>query len=328
MQPGHLFVVARFPPGLMLCRRWQAEVLVPATVPLRANPPPESGQGREMHISGAGKSAIFGLPSDCLKEQEMAEAAGRVDAIEPSPPREGHRGWVRISHWVVVLAFVALAVTGIMILMVHPRLYWGEAGNDLMPALIEIPISSNHQPDKLERTTTFTEIPNQPVSAYRKFDQFNQNGWARSLHFLAGWILVFTGIFYLLTGFFTGHVRRNLWPRARELAPDRLGEEIRKYLRFDFGDSGGGPPYGVAQKLTYGVVVFLALPLMLITGLAMAPAVTAGFPWLLDLFGGYQSARTVHFFGFTILVLFLLIHVALVAYTGFRSQLRAMILGE
>ena len=110
--------------------------------------------------------------------------------------------------------------------------------------------------------------------------------------------------------------------------PANLGQEFRKYLHFDFGDSGGGPPYGPMQKLSYSIVVFLAFPLMVITGLTMSPAVTAGFPWLLDLFGGYQSARTLHFFGFTILVLFLLIHVALVIVTGFRRQLRAMVLGK
>jgi thiosulfate reductase cytochrome b subunit len=258
----------------------------------------------------------------------MAEAAGRVDANGLSQLREGHRGWVRISHWVVALAFATLAVTGILILMVHPRLYWGEAGNDLMPALIELPISANHQPDNLERTTIFTEIAGQPVSAYRKFIQFNQNGWARSLHFLAGWFLVFAGFLYVLTGMFTGHMWRNLLPGVRELEPARLGQEIRKYLRFDFAGSGGGPPYGLIQKLSYSIVVLIALPLMLITGLTMAPAVTAGFPWLLDVFGGYQSARTVHFFGFAILVLFLLIHVALVIVTGFRRQLRAMVLGK
>jgi len=258
----------------------------------------------------------------------MAEAADHLDAKGISRRREGHRSWIRISHWIVAFAFTTLAVSGFLILMVHPRLYWGEAGNDLMPALIELPISGNYQPDKLERTTTFTEIAGKPVSAYRKFAQFNQNGWARSLHFLAGWFLVVTGILYLLTGLLSGHLRRNLLPGVRELAPGRLGQEIRKYMHFDFGGSGGGPPYGLVQKLTYSIVIFLALPLMLITGLTMSPAVTAGFPWLLDMFGGYQSARTIHFFGFTILVLFLLVHVSLVAVTGFRRQLRAMILGK
>jgi len=258
----------------------------------------------------------------------MVESAGRVDAIEQSQLRRGHRGWVRVSHWIVALAFATLAVTGILILMVHPRLYWGEAGNDLMPALLELPISNNYQPNGLERTTVFTEIAGEPVSAYRNFSQFNQNGWARSLHFLAGWFLVVTGIIYLSIGLSTGHVRHNLVPGVRELAPTRLGKEIRKYLHFQFGGSGGGPPYGVVQKLSYSIVVLLALPLMLVTGLTMSPAVTAGFPWLLDIFGGYQSARTAHFFNFALLVLFLLIHVTLSVLTGFRRQMRAMILGE
>jgi thiosulfate reductase cytochrome b subunit len=268
------------------------------------------------------------LPFHHREEPTLAEAGARADSVEPSRLNEGHRGWVRISHWVIALAFLTLAVTGILILMVHPRLYWGEAGNDLMPALIELPISANHQPDKLERTTTFTGIAGSPVSAYRKFEQFNENSWARSLHFLAGWFLVITGLFYVLAGLITGHVRRNLLPGARELAPAPLWQEVRKYLHFDIGLSGGGPPYGLMQKLAYSIVVFLALPLMLITGLTMAPAVTAGYPWLLDLFGGYQSARTVHFFAFAILLLFLFVHVALVVVTGFRRQLRAMLLGK
>jgi thiosulfate reductase cytochrome b subunit len=117
-------------------------------------------------------------------------------------------------------------------------------------------------------------------------------------------------------------------PRARELAPSSLGQELKKYLHFDFGRTGGGPPYGIAQKLSYGIVVFIALPLMLITGLTMAPVITASLPWLLDIFGGYQSARTVHFFAFAILLLFLFAHVALVVVTGFRRQLRAMLLGK
>lgn len=258
----------------------------------------------------------------------MAQAVARVDGVEPSRLYEGHRRWIRICHWVVAAAFVTLAVTGVLILMVHPRLYWGEVGNDLTPALIELPISANYRPDGLVRTTAFTEIAGAPASAYRNFAQFSQNGWARSLHFLSGWFLVLTGLFYVLAGVTTGHVRRNLLPGARELAPASLWQDCRKYLLLRVGAAGGGPPYGLLQKLTYSGVVFVALPLMIITGLTMAPAITAAYPGLLDLFGGYQSARTVHFFGFALLVLFLIIHVAMVAVTGFRRQLRAMLRGS
>jgi thiosulfate reductase cytochrome b subunit len=89
----------------------------------------------------------------------------------------------------------------------------------------------------------------------------------------------------------------------------------------------GGPPYGPLQKLSYAVVVFIALPLTVLTGLTMSPAVTAAYPGLLDLFGGSQSARTIHFVLFAVLVLFLIVHVAMVALTGFKRQMRAMTIG-
>jgi thiosulfate reductase cytochrome b subunit len=90
----------------------------------------------------------------------------------------------------------------------------------------------------------------------------------------------------------------------------------------------GGPPYGLLQKLAYFGVVFLTLPLIVVTGLTMSPAVTAAYPMLLDVFGGSQSARTIHFFAFAALVLFLVVHVAMVVLTGFKRQMHAMILGD
>lgn len=90
----------------------------------------------------------------------------------------------------------------------------------------------------------------------------------------------------------------------------------------------GGPGYGLLQKCAYAAVVFLALPLMVVTGLTMAPAITATFPFLLDLFGGYQSARTIHFFSFVALILFLFVHVLMVVKSGFRRQMRGMTVGQ
>lgn len=257
----------------------------------------------------------------------MSEVAARQSATTSGPDHDGHSRWVRVCHWTGVLSFLTLAVTGYFILMVHPRLYWGEVGNDLMPALIEIPISNNHRPGEWERTVTFTEFSGSPVSADRTYSIFNQNGWGRSLHFLAAWFLVVTGVFYGLIGIFTGHFWRNLLPRVRDLMPKALWRDLKDHLQAP-NASGGGPPYGLLQKLAYTIVVFVALPLMLVTGLTMSPAVTAAYPFLLDLFGGYQSARTIHFFGFAILLLFLFVHVGMVVVTGFRKQLRAMTLGK
>jgi len=255
-------------------------------------------------------------------------AAG--DGATP-PQSSGHRAWVRLCHWTIVAGFLALAFTGVMILAVHPRLYWGEVGNDLVPALIEFPLSGNSRPADYGPATLFADVPGAPVTATRDYEHdyfFNENGWGRSLHFLAAWVLVATGLAYLLIGASTGHLWRDLLPRLRELSPSALWRDFRNHLKPQGDDSGGGPPYGLLQKLSYSVVVFVALPLMLLTGLTMAPAVTAGYPLLLDLFGGYQSARTIHFFCFVALVLFLLAHVAMVVATGFRRQIRAMTLGN
>ena len=240
---------------------------------------------------------------------------------------EGHRRWVRICHWLAVASFVTLAVSGVFILMVHPRLYLGEVGNDLTPALLTLPINNNHRPGELQRTIAFTEVPGAPVSAERNFQIFNQNGWARSLHFLAAWVMVVVGAIYLSVGVVSGHLGRDLLPRPRELSPSALWQDLKNHLRKHFESSAAGPPYGLFQKLAYTGVVLILLPLMVATGLTMSPAVTVAYPFLLDLFGGYQTARTVHFFGFSVLILFLIIHVAMVIATGFARQLRAMTWG-
>jgi thiosulfate reductase cytochrome b subunit len=227
-----------------------------------------------------------------------------------------------------VAGFMALALSGFFILMVHPRLYLGHAGNDLMPALLTLPISNNYRPDELHSRMVFTEVPGAPVSAERNFHIFNQNGWARSLHFLAAWILVGTGAVYFSLGIFSGHMRRDLLPRGPELAPSALLQDLRNHLPPRASPAGVGLPYGLLQKLTYASIMFVVLPLMVATGLTMSPAVTAAYPVLLDVFGGYQTARTIHFFGFTVLVLFLIVHVAMVIATGFTRQLRAMTWGS
>jgi thiosulfate reductase cytochrome b subunit len=240
----------------------------------------------------------------------------------------GHARWVRISHWILTVSFLTLAVSGVFILMVHPRLYWGEVGNDLVPALLELPISRSLQPDGWTGQTPFFDRADSPISAYRTFEIFNQNGWARSLHFLAGWLLVVPGAFYLLAGLSGGHFRAHVWPTAKELAPRHFRRELADHMRLRIPAATGGPRYGLLQKCAYTLVVFVAAPLIVVTGLTMSPAVTAAFPFLLSLFGGYQSARTIHFFAFILLVLFLLVHVAMVVRSGFKRQMRAMTVGE
>lgn len=258
----------------------------------------------------------------------MAVEATHAIEDAAASTKAGHRAWVRTCHWVGVLSFLALVYSGVFIFAVHPRLYWGEVGNSLTPALLEIPITANHRPDGWERTATFPVGDGDVFTASRTYEIFNQNAWARSLHFLAAWLLVVTGLVYVLTGFVSGHARSNLLPPLRELKSGAPLADARKYLKGHFGPAGGGPPYGALQRLSYSVVIFVLFPLMVLTGMTMAPAITAAWPFLLDLFGGYQSARTIHFFCFAILLLFLLVHVTMVLMTGAGRQLRAMILGR
>jgi thiosulfate reductase cytochrome b subunit len=251
---------------------------------------------------------------------------GQNQQIHSSRP--GHARWVRISHWIIAAGVVTLAVTGFVILMAHPRLYWGAVGNDLTPALLDLPISRNHHHGGWERSIPFSTAAGSAVSAVRTYDILNENSWGRSLHFLAAWFLVVTGIVYVFAGICSGHVRRYLLPRAGEFTPRLLWQDLVGHLRLNIPPATGGPPYGLLQKSTYLGVVFLALPMMVITGMAMSPAITAAFPFLAGMFGGSQSARTVHFFVFAALVLFVLVHVLMVSLSGFKRQVRAMTLGN
>jgi thiosulfate reductase cytochrome b subunit len=239
-----------------------------------------------------------------------------------------HAGWVRVCHWIIVLSVLVLFVTGSAMLMTHPRLYWGEVGNDLTPALIELPISRNHRHGGWTPGVPFSDGSDAPVSASRTYSILNLNSWGRSLHFLAAWFLVITGLAYLLAGIFSGHLGRHILPRAGELKPGPIKRDIRDHLRFQINSASGGPPYGILQKISYFLVILVFLPFMFLTGLTMSPTVTAAFPVLLDVFGGFQSARTLHFFVFVALFLFFVVHVFMVVLSGFRAQMRGMVLGK
>lgn len=238
-----------------------------------------------------------------------------------------HSTWVKISHWVGTLAFLFLLFSGIEILMVHPRLYWGNAGNDLTPALFELPISRNYQHGGWEKSQAFFDQKNAAVSAGRTYDIFNQNGWGRSLHFLAAWALVITGIFYLVIALFSGHIKYQLLPKLKELTFATFLKEIKEHLRLSIIYL-KGPQYGLLQKISYLMVIFILVPTIVLTGLTMSPAVTASHPYLLDLFLGAQSARTIHFFATSLLLFFVLIHVFMIIQSGFKKQMNAMLFNK
>lgn len=182
-----------------------------------------------------------------------------------------HSGLVRVTHWINALSFAGLVVSGIGILLAHPRFYWGETGGVGAPALFSLPLP---------------------------FLLGGPSGWGRYLHFEAAWLCVLNGFLYVASGVAGGHFRRL------------------------------GLSYERLQRTAYLGVVLVGFPLMIWTGLAMSPAVTSVFPWLVTSLGGHQCARTIHFFGAVLLVLFLAVHVAMVWRAGFRRHVSAMITGR
>jgi len=203
-------------------------------------------------------------------------------------------------------------VSGVEILISHPRFYWGETGNALTPSLFDIPIPASR-----------ASVP----TGYG-FVLPDQNGWSRSLHFQAAWIAVFTGLLYAVFGLFTGHFRRNLVPAGADLSRRTLSTVIANHLRFMRPSEAEASSYNVLQRLTYLFVIFVVFPLAIWTGLAMSPAITSTLPFIVDVLGGQQSARTVHFFVSIFLVLFVVAHVVMVCRAGFKNRMRTMITGR
>jgi thiosulfate reductase cytochrome b subunit len=153
----------------------------------------------------------------------------------------------------------------------------------------------------------------------------DQNGWSRALHFQAAWLLVIAGLSYFLFGVLTGHFRRNLFPPAAGLSWRAISSEIAKHARLEKPPEG---EYNVLQRLSYVLVIFVLFPLIIWTGLAMSPAFVSAVPAAVTVWGGQQSARTIHFFLSVALVIFLLVHIAMVILAGFKQRMRAMITGR
>ena len=237
----------------------------------------------------------------------MGATMQMTEAVRPR-----HAALVRVTHWLITLSFLALLVTGVEILISHPRFYWGETGNVNTPVLFKIPIPSS-------RGTVPTGY------GYVLPDQ---NGWSRYLHFEAAWVAVLTGLLYAAFGFFQGHFRRNLVPARSDLSPKKLVIDIGRHLRFRRPRDEEAWSYNVLQRLTYLLVIFVLFPLVIWTGLAMSPAIDSAFPAAVTVLGGRQSARTLHFFVSICLVAFLLIHVLMVYLAGFRKRMGAMITGR
>jgi len=230
---------------------------------------------------------------------ETAYLAGLAIRGSESLDSPRHSAVVRITHWITTVSFFGLLVSGIAILIAHPRLYWGETGGVGTPSLIDLPIPF----------------------------MIGHSGWGRYLHFLSAWISVLTGLVYAPFGLLSHHFGKNLLPARADLAWSRVARIVWNDLRCRRPTEEESLTYNAVQRLAYLAVVFVLFPLIILTGLAMSPAIASVVPLLRSGFGGQQSARTIHFFVAVALVLFLCVHIAMVCLAGFAGRVRAMITG-
>ena len=244
--------------------------------------------------------------------REIAWSVDRLTAVATRADAPRHAALVRVTHWLTTICFFALLVSGLEIVVSHPRFYWGESGNVLTPALFSFPIPSS-------RATVPTGY------GYVLPDQ---NGWSRYLHFEAAWVLVLTGALYVIWGAASGHFRRNLLPDAGDRSVQALSRAMARHLRFARPSASDAWSYNLIQRLAYLLVIFVLFPLVIWTGLAMSPAFVSALPSTVTILGGRQSARTLHFLVSVGLVVFLLVHVAMVWFAGFGARVMAMIVAR
>jgi thiosulfate reductase cytochrome b subunit len=228
------------------------------------------------------------------------------------PKTARHSALVRVTHWITVISFFALLITGVEIVISHPRFYWGEVGNVMTRPLFTLHIPSSRD----------------TVPTGYGYVLPDQNGWSRYLHFEAAWVLVLTGLIYGISSLLNGHFRRHLLPSRTDRTWRAYWEVIARYFRRAPPGEAEAYSYNAMQRAAYLTVIFVLFPLVIWTGLALSPAFDSAFPWAVNVWGGRQSARTLHFFISGFLVLFLVVHVTMVYLGGFMSRMRAMITGR
>jgi thiosulfate reductase cytochrome b subunit len=251
-----------------------------------------------------------------------------------------HRLSTRIWHWVNVLVLLVMLMSGLMILNAHPRLYWGEDGANFDPAWLEI----GHEGERgflrigdLRIETTgllgaWRDDKGRTVRrAFPPWATIPSNydlALSRRWHLTFAWLFAASTALYALWSVANGHLRRDLLPRAGELGARHLWQDIKRHAKLDFPKGAAARSYNTLQKLSYVVVLLVLLPVMILTGMTMSPALDASMGWLPEMFGGRQSARSIHFIAAMALVIFVVVHLVMVTLAGPINEIRAMITGR
>ena len=283
-----------------------------------------------------------------LREHISLDKHATAAGMQAVPARQEfiyrHSVVVRATHWINVLCITLLLMSGLKLFNVHPALYLGNYGYRGAPTFLAIsgdidcetnrPVGTTQIGDYSFDTTGFLGVyydsSGQPHGgAFPPWATLGRDlALARDWHFLMAWAFAINGAIYLLFGAVSGHFRRDLAPASGQLRPSNILADIWDHLRLRRPRGEAAKHYNLLQKLTYLAVIFGLLPVMVLSGLTMSPAVTAALPFLFDLFGGRQSARTIHFLAANLLVIFVMVHVLEVALSGAFNLMRSMITGR
>jgi thiosulfate reductase cytochrome b subunit len=281
-------------------------------------------------------------------EAQMTSVTSDVTKNGTAKPKKvlfyRHSVAVRITHWLNVLCLSFLLMSGLQIFNAHPSLYWGQYGADALPDPSFISIGAVRDGDTIKGVTRIGSLSLNTTGtlgasvedgewSLRAFPSwitipsYRDLATGRRWHFFFAWFFVINGLVYLLYGLIAGHFRRDIVPTKDQLTPTHLAHEISEHARLHFPKGEEARHYNSLQKLAYMGVIFILLPLMVLTGLTMSPGFNSIFPWLLDVFGGRQSARTIHFIAASLLVAFVIVHIVMVLVSGVWNNLRSMITG-
>lgn len=248
--------------------------------------------------------------------------------------------WTRLTHWVWVVCLFFLLFTGLQIFNAHPSLYIGvQSGFEFDNSIFSI--DARYKPDgsiggyttifgnTFETTGWFGYSGPEGQERVRGFPawltipSYQDLATGRVVHFFFAWVLVGTLLVWFLASLFNGHLTRDIVPTGKDFRA--LPGDIAEHARFKFKHR---RRYNTLQKLSYGIVLLILFPLIILTGLAMSPGMNTAWPFLVEVFGGRQTARTIHFITMLLLVAFFVVHIVMVLLAGPINTMRSMITGR
>ncbi len=248
-----------------------------------------------------------------------------------------HSLTTRIWHWVNALTVIVMLMSGLMIFNAHPRLYWGQYGANTDRSWLEVgstPTSGYLRIGSVRIGTTGIlghrvengQVNRRAFPGWMTIPSYYSLAAGRRWHFAFAWLMSIGLILFLIQGLIRGRTRRFI-PRLTELRPAHIWHDIKQHARLRFPTGLAAIEYNSLQKLSYFSVIFILLPLMILSGLAMSPTMNAAWPWLIDLFGGRASARSIHFIIAWTIAAFILVHLIMVVLAGPVNEIRSMITG-